>query len=51
MCLQGAKDAERGRDEGEQRRGDRGREQPWQQRNVVCGGLVMGFQKAGECLG
>jgi hypothetical protein len=36
VCLQSAKDAECGCDQGEQRRGDGRREQPRQQRNVVC---------------
>lgn len=35
VCLQCARDAEEGGDEREQRRGDGGREEPWQQRDVV----------------
>lgn len=35
VCLKCARDAEEGGDEREQRRGDGGREEPWQQRDVV----------------
>jgi hypothetical protein len=51
MCLQRAEDTERGCNEGEEGRSNGRREQPRQERNVVCSVLVMGFQKAGECLG
>lgn len=51
MCLQRAEDTKRGCDEGEEGRSNGGREQPRQERNVVCRALVMGFQKTGECLG
>jgi hypothetical protein len=42
VCLQGARDAERGCDEAKEGRCDRGREQPREESQVICGLLVMG---------